>query len=153
MAEGIFRKMLTDRGLSERWSVSSAGTLDLRTSPASDEAVTVMAEQGIDISRHRSRYISKTILENANLILVMAEEHLFYLQEGAPYLSSRIHLLSDMAGVYADVEDPMGLEMEDYRLAAADIRSYLEKGFDQITRLAMEQEETGVPADNESGDH
>lgn len=74
MAEGLLRHRL--RGdEKERMAVSSAGTLNLEGEPADPDAVAAAAEAGIDISDHRSRGISAAMVREADLILVMTEEH------------------------------------------------------------------------------
>ena len=54
--------------------VASAG-LYPSGSPATPEAVQVMADRGLDLSRHVSRQISVPILTQAGLIITMAREH------------------------------------------------------------------------------
>jgi len=149
MAEGIFRKMLEEKGLPGTWQVSSAGTLDLQSSPASENSVLVMAEQGIDIHRHVSRPVSRALLENSSLILTMAEEHLLFLREAAPQVSSRLFMISEMTGVVSDVDDPIGEDIPEYRRAAVEIRDYLEKGFDRILNLAAS---SGIPSAYRAGE-
>ena len=72
MAEALLRHRLTEHGLSV--SVSSAG-LYPAGSPATAEAVRVMADRGLDIDAHRSRQLDVTLLAEAELVVGMTREH------------------------------------------------------------------------------
>jgi protein-tyrosine phosphatase len=73
MAEGILRARANAAGLDVH--VSSAGVLP-GGAPATEHAVSVCADRDIDISRHVSRRLDKAIVEDADLIITMAREHL-----------------------------------------------------------------------------
>jgi protein-tyrosine-phosphatase len=140
MAEGIFRKLLEERDQPGKWIVKSAGTFDMHNTPASENSVKVMAEDGIDIHRHRSQLVNPDLLLESDLILTMAEEHLWLLEEIVPELKGRMFRLSEMAGDQADVEDPIGMHVNAYREAAGVIRGYLEDGYARIIQLAENPE-------------
>jgi protein-tyrosine phosphatase len=72
MAEGLLRAHLHASGINAR--VGSAGLLPGGASPAPD-AVDVMSERGIDITRHVSCQITPDIARSANLIIGMARQH------------------------------------------------------------------------------
>ncbi|NCY17062.1 MAG: low molecular weight phosphotyrosine protein phosphatase [Actinobacteria bacterium] len=73
MFEGLLRRDLGARG--SLIEVESAGLLD-RDEPADPEAVSTMAERGVDISGHRSRAVARLDLDGFDLILTMGREHL-----------------------------------------------------------------------------
>src|SRR6266545_8167102 len=72
MAEGLLRAQLAAAGIGAQ--VGSAGLLP-GGSPAQPDAVAVMAERGIDITRHVSCQLTPEIARSANLVLGMAREH------------------------------------------------------------------------------
>jgi protein-tyrosine phosphatase len=72
MAEGLLSNRLETLGLPTR--VHSAG-LHAGGSPAAPEAVAVLAARGIDISAHRSRRLSAPLVNEADLVLGLAREH------------------------------------------------------------------------------
>lgn len=72
MAEGILRAQLA--GASIGAQVGSAGLLP-GGSPAQPDAVAVMAERGIDITRHVSCQLTPQIARSANLVLGMSRQH------------------------------------------------------------------------------
>jgi protein-tyrosine phosphatase len=73
MAEALLRHRLEERGVDAR--VHSAG-LRLVGEPASAHGVDVLAERGLDLSAHRSRIVDRELLEDADLVVTMAREHL-----------------------------------------------------------------------------
>ena len=72
MAEGMLRALLTDNGA--RADIGSAGLLP-GGAPATRNAIAVMADRGIDISRHVSRTMDPEIVRSTPLIIGMAREH------------------------------------------------------------------------------
>jgi len=53
----------------------SAGTNALAGSPATEGTVLTMEERGVDLLSHHARELSRGVLAEADLVLVMAEEH------------------------------------------------------------------------------
>jgi protein-tyrosine phosphatase len=72
MAEALLRDLIATHGLPAR--ALSAG-LYPSGSPATPDAVRVMADRGLDLERHRSRQIDPEILGQADLIVAMTREH------------------------------------------------------------------------------
>jgi protein-tyrosine phosphatase len=72
MAEGMLRRLLTDHGAHAK--IGSAGLLR-GGAPATRHAIAVMADRGIDISRHVSRTIDPEVVRSTPLIIGMAREH------------------------------------------------------------------------------
>jgi protein-tyrosine phosphatase len=73
MAEAFLRHRLEGRRVDVH--VGSAG-LRFVGEPASANGVDVLAERGIDLSAHRSRIVDRDLLQNTDLALAMAREHL-----------------------------------------------------------------------------
>lgn len=119
MAAGVLRGLAERRGRPGLRSIltGSAGTFAAPGHPATAEAVRACAEQGIDLSRHRSRPLSREILAGSDLILVMEEAHRREVLSLDPQAASRVHLLGEFAGVEGDPEvaDPIGGSLDDYR--------------------------------------
>ena len=72
MAEVMLRHRLEQRGVTA--TVASAG-LYPSGSPATDDAVQVMADRGLDLRAHRSRRIDAELIDDADLIIGMTREH------------------------------------------------------------------------------
>jgi protein-tyrosine-phosphatase len=136
MAEGLLRQRFARVGLDSRYDVASVGTWGVDGSPASENAVTVMAERGVDISGHAARTITGRDVAEADLILVMSREHQSLLENTWPQYRWKVYRLSEMAGKRRDISDPYGGPIEEYRACADVIAEYIDQGFEQIVELA-----------------
>jgi len=120
MAAEYFRLRAARSGLSHV-VVDSAGTLGIEGSPASAEAVQVMAEIGVDLARHRSKGLSAALLRTTDLVVAMTHDHLEHLALHYPEGEDRRLLLRafengpDPAPNPRDLRDPIGEPIEVYR--------------------------------------
>jgi protein-tyrosine-phosphatase len=121
----------------EGWMVESAGLNAARGAPASRGAVTVLAQAGIDLSRHRAKPIEDVALDLFPLVLVMTGEQRRELLERYPRLDRRVFLLAEMAGEDRDISDPFEGDTIYYAQTAAQIGAYLRQGQTKITKLAI----------------
>ncbi len=135
MAEGLLRQRMAKEGLDSRYEVASAGTWGVEGSPASENAVAVMAERGVDIAGHRARTVTGGDVAEADLILVMSREHQQLLENTWPQYRWKVRRLSEMAGKRRDVQDPYGGPIEEYRACADIIADYIDQGLPQIAEL------------------
>lgn len=133
IAEAIARKLIIERALSDV-EVSSAGTSAWDGAPASDGALLVGMERGLDLSQHRSQTLTRELVREADLILAMGPHHLERIE--ALGGGRRAHLVTGFASHGADarpVSDPIGGELEVYRGTADDLETEVRKAFDRIT--------------------
>ena len=126
MAEGILKQLAEKEGVPV--SVSSAG-LYADESPASQYAVAVMKELGIDISNHRSRQFTAELAEGADLILTMTSAHKQMADMLLPQYQEKIIPLAQWAGKDGDIHDPFGGDITEYRHCRDEIRQMLEVGW------------------------
>jgi protein-tyrosine phosphatase len=136
MAAGLLRQRLSEEGLDARHRVSSAGVWALDGRPASEHAITVMAERQIDITEHIAHTITAEDMAEADLILIMSREHGQIIRNTWPQYDWKIHRLSEMVGQRRDVVDPYGGPIEEYRACADILSDYIERGFGRILHLA-----------------
>lgn len=107
--------------------VSSAGLFAAGGSKASPEAVLAAEQRGADIGRHRSRRLTRELVDEADLVLCMTEMHVVQAQELAPESADNICRL-DSAG---DVPDPIGGGSAVYRRTAERIERILTELLDK----------------------
>jgi protein-tyrosine-phosphatase len=96
--------------------VESAGTGAVPGSPVSEGMYLVALEQGIDLSAHRARPLTKELVDQSHLILTMGRSHLARVRELGGGM--RAQLLGEYAQVTTpgyEIEDPFGGHLEDYR--------------------------------------
>ena len=125
MAEALFRQKLGQRSQPTVWNVASAGTWALNGLQATELAQQVMAERGLDLSQHRSRLLTAEMMHTYSLILVMENGRKEALQIEFPSQKQKVYLLSEMAGYKAEVADPVGRSLVEYRLIADSIEKIL----------------------------
>src|SRR5690606_34218689 len=118
MAEGILRDLLENEGLGDQVEVRSAGTWAVSGSPASENAVRVSADLGVDIEEHRSTPLSHALIHGANLILTMEPAHLAEIVGHVPEARGKAHLPTTYAdpeaGSARGVDDPFGGALSEY---------------------------------------
>jgi len=124
MAEYLFRHRLPG---DTRWTVGSAGVSAMAGLPPSREAEEVLAELGIALSRHRSRRMSRALVDAATLIVVMTSAHRDRLRTIYPMGQDKVYLLRafDPDTVRQDIDDPIGLSVDVYREIRDEIDSAL----------------------------
>ena len=131
LAEAITRRLLEAAGRTDV-EVSSAGTSAWDGSPASDGALLVGMERGLDLSAHRSRHLTPAILKESDLVLVMSPSHLSRVREIDP--GAKAHLLAGFASGEAGraVQDPFGGDLAAYRETVDDLETELSQLLDRI---------------------
>lgn len=129
LAEMILRQILQDEGMEA--VVSSAGIATIDGIPWSDDSLTVAAEWGLDSCGHSSRQVRAELLEQADLILVMARRHAEVLRRSYPGLplQDKLYLLKEFVGLDPnkgwDVHDPYGENIQAYRAVAEELKVLL----------------------------
>lgn len=130
LSEAITRRMVADRGLSDV-TVGSAGTNAWPDAPASDGALLVALEHGMDLSEHRARVLSTELVAGADLILTMGPHHL----DRAEALggTGRTWMLTDFAGgIQRPVSDPFGGDLAVYRATFEELEQELAAILDKV---------------------
>lgn len=134
-----FRSVVTEYALRARldmsaWQVASAGVWAEPGLPA----VRGLAEWSglVDIAGHRSRALDASLLEAADLILVMERGQKEALALEFPSAAARVYLLSEMSARIAyDIPDP-ALGRENPQRLITEIIGLVEKGLPRIVALA-----------------
>ncbi len=131
LAEAIARNLLASRGAIAQ--VSSAGTAAWEGAPASDGALLVGMERGLDLSEHRARALTASLLGKHDLVLAMAPQHVERAMELAP--RADVHLLGDFATGRTHspgVSDPYGGGLDVYRSVASEIEELVTGALDRL---------------------
>lgn len=134
LAEAAARAEASRRGLAD-FTVSSAGTNAWDGSPASDGALLVGMERGLDLGAHKSRKLTRDIVAAADLILVMAPNHVEAVRQlgGA----GKVHLLDEYASdgkSSKGIDDPFGGDLDGYRATLDRLQSAISAMFDRLER-------------------
>ena len=116
MAEALLRDALREQ---EDITVESAGLGALVGYPASEHAVTLMQERGLDISQHRARQITPEMVHAADLVLVMEAGHKRAIDANEPAARGKIYRLGEWQD--KDINDPYRQPREAFGEALVDI--------------------------------
>jgi len=132
LAESLARSAAARRVVAD-FAASSAGTDAWDGSPASDGALLVGMERRLDLGAHRSRKLTRDIVAVADLILVMAPNHLEVVRQlgGA----GKAHLLSEYTSngkVTEAISDPFGGDLDSYRATVDTLQEAIEGMFDRL---------------------
>ncbi len=126
MAEGIFRKMVEDAGLSAIITVDSAGTGAWHVGEhAHPGTLSVLERNGITYTG-RSRQITRDDLDNFDYVLAMDRENLSYILRAARGASAEIRLFLSYAN---EAERIKQIEVPD---------PYYDNSFDQVYNLVYQ---------------
>ena len=123
MTKALLQGMIAARSI-EGIEIHTAGLAAPRGGCASNEAVTVMSELGIDIAGHVTKLISPADLEQADIVLCMTEQHKNLLVQNGVAEDKILTLL---------VTDPYGRGEHEYRLCRDEIIRVLKENFSRIT--------------------
>lgn len=133
MAEVMLREAAAAAGISNI-EVSSAGVGAWDGAAASEGAYLVLLEQGLDLSSHRARFLTKELVDEADVILTMARSHLGRVRElGA---GGRAHLLGEYAGrpgQAGEVNDPFGADLDQYRATARELAGMIPAALSRLS--------------------
>ena len=111
MAEAMLKEIAIERGL--EIEVDSAGVFATEGQAASLNAIKTV--DNVYIKDHRSKMLTRELIDWAELVLVMTKSHLNMLHEMYPQAKSKIHLLLDYTEYEdKDVEDPFSGPIEEY---------------------------------------
>ncbi|MBO8129408.1 MAG: low molecular weight protein arginine phosphatase [Peptococcaceae bacterium] len=143
MAEGIARQLIAEKGLN--LEVMSAGVFALPGTPATEEAVEALSDDGIDISGHRATLLTKELIKEADLVLTMTAEHRRMVREMVPEYSNKIFTLAEYAGVGGDLPDPFGQPLTVYREYAGRLRGLVGAALERWRRENESSEQENAP--------
>lgn len=132
MATALAAAMLEQAG---RDAVTgSAGTLGLQGRASPPQVLDVCAELGLDVSAHRCRPLTLSLIQHADAIIVMEEKHGDVVLRLAPEADSRLFFLGDYADEPGDVFDPIGQPTEVFRQSRDHILGCLQRFFPELLR-------------------
>ena len=139
MAEGMFKKILRERTEDySKFNVISAGISALPGMSPTSEAISVMFEQGIDISQYHAQELQEELIKKADLILVMTNEHKEYIHKEFPFAQNKTFLLKKFILNNKSennqnnernygIIDPIGRKIDFYRIVARELKENLKK--------------------------
>jgi protein-tyrosine-phosphatase len=132
LAEAIAGREAAGRGLADVHP-SSAGTSAWDGAPASDGALLVGIERKLDVNSHRSRQLSRDIVDQSDLILAMGPHHVERIE--ALGGTGKTYLITDYAEHSQEgraIVDPFGGGLDIYRSTVDELERIMVLVFDRI---------------------
>jgi len=129
MAEALLKKRLEQARRSDV-DVSSAGTMMFGGLHATEPTKQVLANEGIDVSDHRSRHLTMHLLRKSDIILVMEKKHEEKILRLAPEVKNRVFLLKEFAKISngrVNIDDPIGRSVGFYGKTLEVIKESIER--------------------------
>jgi protein-tyrosine-phosphatase len=138
MAEGGLRILLRGRGI-DTTEVFSAGTAAILGCPATMYATEAVKAWNADISGHKSRPLTRELLEEVDLVLVMTSSHYQHVMSILPEAESKTFLLKKYPESGRDgegVADPIGGSLDMYNQTFLEIGEELGRFLPDLIKLA-----------------
>lgn len=132
LAEAIARHAIAERGIVDV-SAGSAGISAWDGASASDGALLVAMEQGIDLAEHRARMLTPEMVESSDLILAMGQSHMERVHDLGG--GARTHLLMAFGTHDQEAEsisDPYGGDLVVYRRTFDELSALVHATLDRI---------------------
>ena len=136
MGEALLKKQIADamgyeiQDLEQHGvTVLSAGIAAGPGAPAAAQSISVMQDQGLDISDHQSRPVTARLANYADLILTMTNGHRNAIISQWPMLDTRVRTIRSDGG---DISDPIGSPIPVYQACAEQIESCVREWVSKI---------------------
>lgn len=136
MAEGAL-KVLLEKERPGQYDVVSAGTAAATGYPATMYAIEAARTWDCDISGHNSQPLTADLVERADLVLAMTENHHAEVLRICPEAAARTYLhksYPNPAPKGEGVDDPIGQPLENYNRIFLEIGEYLGKHLPLIVK-------------------
>lgn len=117
------------------WMVQSAGIRAQSGNSASTMVKDVLKKRKFDIANHQTQVVTKSLVENFELILTMEDFHMEALQTEYPQIKSRIFMLSQMSNLRINIHDPAEKKLEDFLRCVDEIDQWVLNGIPRILEL------------------
>ncbi|MDR2654715.1 MAG: low molecular weight phosphatase family protein [Oscillospiraceae bacterium] len=129
MAKALCDKHLKESGLDGLYSCDSAGTGAYPGEPAHEKAIAVMREIGIDITGHRTKKLTPSLLSEADMVFTMTPALQFLIAEAFPEKAEKVSVIGK------SIDDPYGKAIGAYR----DCRDTLDGHIQNIAALIRQE--------------
>ena len=134
MAEAYFQD-LCKKSKKKNIDVISAGIFAEENIPASYEAVKIMSNCNIDLSKHKSRQVTGELLNSSDIIVVMTKSHRNTIIVSYNITPEKVLLLHKFDNCNKDVFDPYGGNSDTYHRCFSEMKKALDNLFFDIDKF------------------
>lgn len=117
MAHGLLEKALKEKNRNDV-EVLSSGVGALIGAGPTQETLSLLGKEEVDMSSHRARLITRGLLKSSDFILVMEDLHEKRILELLPDVKNRLYLLKEFAKIQGsdlNIGDPIGRGIDFYQ--------------------------------------
>jgi protein-tyrosine-phosphatase len=135
MAEYMLRELL-DKGGIHGIRVHSAGTWAAEGEPVAPLAQEVCLERGLDISAHVARRLTREMLLESDLVVVMEMDHLHCVEDLLPDALAKTKLLANFGagqGMAREIADPYGRPKREYERCFDSIKQHVQALYSELS--------------------
>lgn len=117
MAESLFKHAVKNDPDFNNFIISSAGVCAWDGTHASDYAIKVLQDCGIDLSHHRSKAVTQSLIDKSAIILCMTTSHKEILESEFKTGITPIFLLREFLpdNTNKNIPDPFGRNLDAYK--------------------------------------
>ena len=137
MAHWLLERKLKELSIEELQNMSSievysSGTNAFTGDRATEEAIEVMKEYGVDLSKHRATNIVESNIKEMDLILCATDIHKMQVLGRYPQLKDKIYTMkeyvkyNEIGKDLINIKDPLGYDIATYRICAEEIEKCIE---------------------------
>jgi protein-tyrosine phosphatase len=136
LAAAFFADLLQRHGVSG-WLVESAGTWTISKQRLPPEAISYGELMGLDLRAHTTRRVSRQLLHQFDIIVVMERGHKEALGAEFPEIAERVYMLTEMLQQEPfDIPDPV-LTPSQREYVLGDMLDVIRRAFPRIVQLAQ----------------
>jgi protein-tyrosine-phosphatase len=140
LAAAIFEKRLQAEGISDHWTVSSAGTWVKEKGKAQPKAIQQALKHNLDLKNHVTREITGEMIEANDLVIVMTHNQKEALQFEFPVQCGKIVMLSELSDHdEVDVPDPAEFNFIESTAIFNDLTRAIDQGYYEIIKRTTEK--------------
>ncbi len=143
IANHLVRTNATNDGTEAPIHAESAGTGAVRGMPQTSEGVRALRELGVTVEGHSSQPLTRDLIEDAERVFVMTDQHLRAARELAPEYADRIETLDPEGG---SIPDPIGMDQSVYTSTAKRLRELIERRLSELEQPAASAASAGGDA-------
>jgi len=114
MAQAIAQKIISEKNISDKLQVASAGMAAVPGMKAADNAIRAVNERGIDLNEHRAQQLTEEMIKEADLVLTMTRNHKQQVLSMVPEAQDKVFTVKE----YASESDVDGSNSELTAVAA-----------------------------------
>ncbi|WP_243141115.1 low molecular weight protein arginine phosphatase [Alkaliphilus pronyensis] len=140
MAEALFKEILKKENRTDI-EVMSAGTGAIDGDKASFQARETMKELGINIEDHKSKYLSKKMIDEADLVLTMTSNHKAKVLSISPKAEGKVFTLKEYAYTGESIEALLDEMDEIYKSINEKKKIFINDNIKKLNELKNKRED------------